>query len=194
MCDPELSHEQACVAWRKDCIGWVIKTTAKLKNSLNDKVDFDLKMACFDKAFVVIRTGRQYLFMRIGLHSSCLGITGTSVLMQPVQMQFIIDGTEQISNAIPILQAAAFATRNDPKPKQIRIPEQTQIHRLHYLIAAANAVKEAHLREIAVEIFGKNRTASEWKNPDSRAFKDKIKRTKKRGLSLMQGEYRKLLY
>lgn len=194
MCDPKLSYEQACVAWRKDCIGWSIKVKARCKKSPDDKVEFDLKAAHFDKAFVVTRTGRQHLFIRIGLHSSCLDITGASILMHPVQMRFSITGTEQISNAIPVLQAAAFSTYSDPKPKQICIPEQTQTHRLHYLIAANRAIKDARLREIAVEIFGKNRTANEWKNPESRAFKDKIKRAKRRGLSLMNGEYRKLLH
>ncbi len=194
MCDPNLSHEKACVAWRKNCIGWSIKVKTRCKKSPDDKAGFDLETAYFDKAFVVIRTGRQNLYMRIGLHSSCLDITGASILMHPVQMQFSINGTVQISNAIPILQAAAFATGNDPKPKQIHIPEQTQTHRLHYLIAAYHAINGAHLREIAVKIFGKNRTANEWKNPESRAFKDKIKRAKRRGLSLMQGEYKKLLH
>ena len=194
MCDPELSHEQACVAWRKDCIGWSIKVTAEPKNSLGDKAEFDLKTARFDKAFVVIRTNRQCLYMRIGLYSSCLDISGISVLTQPVGMQFIVNSIDQIQNVIPVLQGVLSAASGAAKPKQIRIPEQTKIRRLHYLIAADNAIKDALLREIAVEIFGKNRTANEWKNPESRAFKDKIKRAKRRGLSLMQGEYRKLLH
>lgn len=194
MCDPKLSHEQACVAWRKDCIGWSTNVTAKPKSSPGNKVEFDLKTARFDKAFVVIKTGRQHLYMRIGLHSSCLDITGASVLMQPVKMRFIIGDINQIGDAISVLEAASSAATGKGKPRQKSIPEQTQAHRLRYLIAIDKALNGALLREIGTAIYDEKHALAEWNNPESRAFKDKIKRAKRRGLSLMQGGYRKLLH
>jgi len=74
-----------------------------------------------------------------------------------------------------------------------QVPYVTQLRRLKYLIAAEKTIKGSFLRDFGAAIYGSKRTQKEWKNHDSRAFKDEIARAKRKGLHLLNGGYREFL-
>ena len=194
MCDPSLPPIQALVAWNSDTINWTIKTETNAVLPSEFDADLDLNAARFDRAFVVIEAKQQNLYMRIKSHSACFELIGDSVLLYPVKMRFIIDGIDQVRSAISVLQIAQETTGNHVKLPKKTVPYVTQLRRLRYLIAAENAVEGTFLREIGAAIYGSKRARTEWKNLDSRAFKDEIIRAKRKGLHLINGGYRDFLH
>ena len=194
MCNPELTSIQALVAWTADTINWVIEMETNAVMSPKMGADFDLDAVRFDRAFVVIEAKQQNLYMRIKSHSACFEIIGGSVLLYPVKMRFTIDGIDQVRSAISVLQVAQETTGKYAKLPKKTVPYVTQLRRLKYLIAAEKSVDGAFLREIGAAIYGNKRARNEWKNLDSRAFKDEIIRAKRKGLHLMNGGYRDFLH
>ena len=194
MCNPELSPIHALVAWTADTINWAIETETNAVMSPKMGADFELRAARFDRAFVVIESKQQNLYMRIKSHSACFEIIGGSVLLYPVTMRFTIDGIDQVRIAISVLQVAQETTGKHTKLPKKTVPYVTQLRRLKYLIAAEKSVDGAFLREIGAAIYGNKRAQNEWKNLDSRAFKDEIIRAKRKGLHLMKGGYRDFLH
>jgi len=193
MSDPSLSPMHATVAWASDTINWAIETEAKTVVSPDIDVDFDLETARFEQAFVIIEAKQQNLYMRIKSHSACFELTGDSVLPNPVKMRFIINSIDQIRSAISVLQIAQTATGVRTNLVRNTVPYTTQLRRLKYLIAAEKAIEGSFLRDIGAAIYGSKRTEREWKNLDSRAFKDEIVRAKRKGLHLLNGGYREFL-
>ena len=193
MCNPSLPPIQALVAWTSNTINWVIKTEIDAVLPPEIDADFDLEAACFDRAFVVIEAKQQNLYMHIKSHSACFEIIGGSVLLYPVKMLFTIDGINQVRSAISVLQVAQEMTGKHTKLPKKTVPYVTQLRRLKYLIAAEKAVEGAFLRDIGAAIYCSKRARNEWKNLDSRAFKDEIIRAKRKGLHLMNGGYRDFL-
>ncbi len=194
MCDPSLPPIQALVAWNSDTINWVIKTETNAVSSTDTDADFDLNAARFDRAFVVIEAKQQNLYMRIKSYSACFELIGGSVLLYPVKMLFTIDGIDQVRSAISVLEVAQEMTGKYAKLPKKTVPYVTQLRRLKYLIATEKAVEGVFLREIGAAIYGNKRARNEWKNLDSRAFKDEIVRAKRKGLHLMNGGYRDFLH
>ncbi len=93
-----------------------------------------------------------------------------------------------------MLQIAQETTGKHTKLPKKTVPYVTQSRRLKYLIAAEKSVEGVFLREIGAAIYGSKRARNEWKNLDSRAFKDEIIRAKRKGLHLMNGGYRDFLH
>ncbi len=193
MCDPALTPRQAHVAWASDTINWSIETETKVVVSSDVDVDLDLKVARFDRAFVVAGTIHQNLYIRIKSNSACFGMTGDSILLNPVNMRFTIDGIDQIRSAVSVLQVAQASAGTGSRLPRKSVPYVTQLRRLKYLIAAEKSIEGRFLRDIGAAIYGSKRTRTEWKNLDSRAFKDEIIRAKRKGLHLINGGYRDFL-
>ncbi len=193
MCDPGLSYIQALVAWASDAINRSIETEAKAVTPSENDVDFDLETARFERAFVVIEAKQQNLYMQIKSHSACFELTGDSILLNPVNMRFIIDGIDQNRSAVSVLQVAQVVTGMRIKLPKKTVPYVTQLRRLKYLIASEKAIEGSFLRNIGAVIYGDKRAQREWKNLDSRAFKDEIARAKRKGLHLVNGGYREYL-
>ncbi len=192
MADPDVASSAAHVAWHSDDIGWSVEATSTATNSSDDNIDFDERTSRFDRIFLIIGPVFQNLYMRVGIHSSCLKVSGDSVLFHPVRMRFFIDGLDQVRSAMAALEVVQAVKKCVKLPKQ-QVPYVTQLRRLKYLIAAEKAIEGSFLREIGAAIYGSKRTLKEWKNLDSRAFKDEIARAKRKGLHLLNGGYREFL-
>jgi len=193
MCDPSLPPIKALVAWTSDTINWALETETNAVLPPEIDTDFDLETARFDRAFVVMEAKQQNLYIRIKSHSAYFELIGDTVLLNPVKMRFTIDGIDQVRSAISVLQVAQETTGNHAKLIKKTVPYVTQLRRLKYLIAAEKSVEGMFLREIGAAIYGNKRARNEWKNLDSRAFKDEIIRAKRKGLHLLNGGYRDFL-
>jgi len=192
MPDPDIASSTAHVAWHFDDIGWSVEAASTATSSSGENVDFDIRTARFDRLFLIIGPALQNLYMRIGSHSSCLKVSGDSVLFHPVRMRFFIDGLAQVRAALAALEVVRAVKKRTKLPK-MQVPYVTQLRRLKYLIAAEKAVQGSFLRDIGAAIYGDKRAEREWKNLDSRAFKDEIARAKCKGLHLLNGGYREFL-
>ncbi|MCP4083133.1 MAG: DUF2285 domain-containing protein [Planctomycetaceae bacterium] len=120
-------------------------------------------------------------------------MTGDSILLNPVNMRFTIDGIDQIRSAVSVLQVAQASAGTGSRLPKKSVPYVTQLRRLKYLIAAEKSIEGRFLRDIGAAIYGSKRARTEWKNLDSRAFKDEIIRAKRKGLHLVNGGYRDFL-
>ena len=193
MPNPSLSSQKTLIAWLPEAVGWSTNAEAYVGISRHATTDLNLKLAKFDRALVVITPTTQNLFIRVGPHPACLQIVGDSILIQPVKMRFIIEGVGSIRSSITALETM-HAVVSGKKLNHRSIPNLTSSRRLRYLIAAETAFDGALLRDIGAAIYGKKRAAEEWKNLDSRAFKDQIIRAKRQGISLAHSGYRKFLH
>ncbi len=192
MFSPDLASSTAHIAWHADDINWAGNANARTANSSDDNIDFDVSATGFNRLFLVIGPVLQNLYMRVGTRSSCLKVSGDSVLFHPVHMRFYIDGLDQVRSAMAALEVVQ-ATKKHTKLPGKQIPYVTQLRRLKYLIAAENAIEGSFLRDIGAAIYGSKRTETEWQNLDSRAFKDEIIRAKRKGLHFLNGGYREFL-
>jgi len=192
MFNPNLSSNIAHIAWHSDSVSWAVEAEANATSQSVENIDFDIRTARFDRFFLIIGPALQNLYMRIGLHSSCLKVSGDSVLFHPVRMRFFIDGLDQVRSAMAALEVVRAVKKRVKLPKK-QLPYVTQLRRLKYLIAAEKAIKGSFLRDIGATIYGSKRTETEWKNLDSRTFKDEIIRAKRKGLYLLNGGYREFL-
>ncbi len=192
MANPDTASRAAHVAWHSDDISWGVKAEACATSLSDENVDFDIKAARIERIFLIIGPAFQNLYLRIGSYSSCLKISGDSVLFHPVRMRFLIDGLEQVRSALVALEVVHAAKKQTKLPMK-QVPYVTQLRRLKYLIAAEKAIEGLFLREIGAAIYGDKRAQREWKNLDSRAFKDEIARAKRKGLHLVNGGYRDFL-
>ncbi len=193
MCDPDLSQKRVSIAWHPDETGAVSVETRIFKKQGNAP-DLDLPTRQYNGGFVIIEPDHQILYFRIGLRTASLKITGVSILLHSVNIRFLIEGVEHIQTAFPILEVIQAAVIGRKKLHEKPIPGTTQLRRSKYLIAARKASEGGFLKEIATVIYGEKHTQKEWNNPDSRSFKDEIVRAKRKGISLMNGGYRKLLF
>ncbi len=192
MCDPDLSKKRVSIAWHPDETGTVSVETRIFKKQGNTP-DLDLPTRQYNGGFVIIEPDHQTLYFRIGLRTASLKITGVSILLHSVNIRFLIEGVEHIQTAFPILEVIRAGVIGHKKLHERPIPRTTQLRRSKYLIAARKANEGVVLKEIATAIYGEKHAQKEWRNPDSRSFKDEIIRAKRKGISLMNGEYRKLL-
>jgi len=192
MANPDIASSVAHVAWHSDDIGWSVEAASTATNSLDDNIDFDVRTARFDRIFLIIGPALQNLYLRIGSHSSCLKVSGDSMLFHPVRLRFFIDGLGQVRSTLAALEVVRAVKKCVKLPKK-QVPYATQLRRLKYLIAAEKAIKGSFLRDIGAAIYGSKRAEKEWKNLDSRAFKDEIIRAKRKGLHLLNGGYREFL-
>ncbi len=126
---------------------------------------------------------------RVGLR-----VDGALATLAPVRLIFSTVGVNGASKAVgefALLTEVLFPDSGKAAPK-FKSQPVTRIEFRDALIALDGKCAGATRREIASVIYGEPAVSAEWSDPSER-MKDRVKRSIKRGLRMMNGGYRKLL-
>lgn len=136
--------------------------------------------------------GREHLLVKGNGHVVQVRCSGMSLLsMEPVKMQFVIEGVERFEERYRILKQAhriVETTTSAPAPQWTR----NSLLLRNALIAFDCRQAGLSLRDTAAVIYGKPRAERAWSS-SSRAMKDEIRRARDRGIELVNAGYRALL-
>ena len=120
-----------------------------------------------------------------------LEIHGLSVLTNPLDMVFELDGLGDLNNQTECLRLLQRFTQ-PPAGGSHRALFASDERFRHALIALDESMTGKTYRQIAMVIFGEKRVTEEWSGA-SQFLKDRTRRLVARGRELMSGGYRDLL-
>ncbi len=139
---------------------------------------------------VITRTnGDEFVQIRTSDRFITLNLRGYTVTRGPVHLTIYISGLQNArSNGLMMLRLADLTT---PDPRWVRYSRHRLLLR-DALICLDAKQAGATYRDMALIIYGRQRTKAAWDGP-SRSIKDRIRYALARGLHLRNGAYRTLL-
>ena len=157
------------------------------------QLDFDIRRLPLNAHVHIDALGSQHLILKSPLFHVVLLISGPLITMAPVRLQFASQGIARLGPHIDALAALAhlLVGRRLANPAD-RPGEVDRIKLRDALIALDGERSGATRRESASVIYGAERVAEEWTDPDGR-LKAVIKRDVLRGRRMIAGGYRNLV-
>lgn len=157
------------------------------------QLDFDIRHIPLNAHFHIDALGSQHLILKSPVFHVVLLVSGPLITMAPVRLQFASHGIAHLGPHIDALGALAHLLLG----RRLAIPfdrpgEVDRIKLRDAIIALDGERSGATRREIAIVIYGAERVAEEWGDPNGR-LKAVIKRDLLRGRRMIAGGYRQLV-
>lgn len=157
-------------------------------------VDFFVDQVPPNSHLCIDVVGAQHFIFKTSAKRVGLRVDGSLVTLAPVRLAFSTFGINGVSKAVgefALLIEILFPDSGKAAPK-LKSQPVTRIELRDALIALDGKCAGTTRREIARVIYGEAAVSAEWSYPSAR-MKDRVKRSIKRGLRLMNGGYRSLL-
>jgi hypothetical protein len=187
---PDEPAPEAPVVWLPSLSRHVIPTAA---DRIAAQLDFDIRPIPFNAHIHIDGHGSQHVVLKSSVLHVVLIVSGPLITMAPVRLQFTSHGLTQLGHHIDALGALAHLLLG----RRLAIPadrpgEVDRIKLRDAVIALDGEYAGATRREIAAVIYGSERVAEEWSDPNGR-LKAVIKRDLLRGRRMVAGGYRQLV-
>lgn len=121
-----------------------------------------------------------------------IACTGVSLLNDPVRLKFVVEGIDDLHTKMDDFRDFENLYRRHLPGTSPGESRQTAGRFRDMLIAIDVSQEGGNYRDIAAALYGKERADAEFADA-GRVTKNKIIRLTKKGLSLVEGDYRKLL-
>ena len=189
--DPDLNALQTDIFWSQEALCHCVQATSSRPETANDDPDLDLfrDQNC---TAILCDPNRQKIIVRSRNAAIDMKLVGVSVLFQPVQLQFHLQGFASIGNGTKALVWIRNALKSLCAADKRALTKTTRTNRKKYLVALDCSRIGASLRDTALVFRALQLTRLRWSSGDE-ALKKQVWRCRKSGLKLMQGGYRKLL-
>ncbi|MER8492373.1 DUF2285 domain-containing protein [Mesorhizobium australicum] len=143
-------------------------------------------------SILITRDGHQHLLAEDSGRSLQLAASGVSIL-EPVRLTSSVlwppEELKQRLNALECLNSLCWTGRLQPG----FFPTEPRCSRLRRVLRALDGfIAGASHREIALALFGRARVEQDWADPGDH-LRDSVRRAVRRGRSLMNGGYKRLL-
>lgn len=156
--------------------------------------DFRVDRLPDNSHLIIDAVGLQHFIFKTSAKRVGLRVGGSLATLAPVRLAFSTIGMRGVSKAVgefALLSEILFPDSGKSAPKSKSQPV-TRIELRDALVALDGECAGATRREIARVIYGEAAVSADWSEP-SNGMKDRVKRSIKRGLRLINGGYRALL-
>lgn len=189
--NPDLNALQTDIFWSQEVLSHSVLASSKTVESVDDEADLDLfrDQNC---TAILCDLDRQKIIVRSRNTAIDMKLVGISVLFQPVQLQFHLQGFASIGNGTKALIWVRNALKSLRAADKRALTKTTRTNRKKYLVGLDCSSKGASLRDTALVFRALRLTRLRWSSGDE-ALKKQVWRCRNSGLKLMQGGYRKLL-
>ncbi|MGE0022814.1 MAG: DUF2285 domain-containing protein [Hyphomicrobium sp.] len=186
--DPNEPAPTANVFWSPDALPLTLSGTAtRMQNC-----DLCLARLQSVRQLMIDARGLQLLRFKSDRQTLSLILDGVAVAVAPARVVFHVEGLENLECARDGFATLSEILRHNTDRSEDRHWTATSLAMRDALIALDGHRARATYRDIATVIFGAERTKEAWRSA-STALKDRIRRSLKRGLELVAGDYRELL-
>lgn len=186
--DPAKSSASTPVFWHPDILTYHVNGTMSPANDNTDETLSLQDFAC--QRLVLVNDRTEHVIVRNAQESARLSLAGQSILLGKCKYAFQVEGLTRLENVTETLRALTKLRKVSASTK----PQHSQFetHLRNYVIALDGHLAGRSYRDIAEVIYGPDRVKSVWTN-DTRHLKEGMRRAVRRGIQLMDGEYRILL-
>lgn len=145
-----------------------------------------------DKSLLKTVCGLQMLVLRDAHRRVQLRCSGEDIRLEPFALEPIADEFPDVRGSIQAIELLANLFGPDRKP--VKPPDWTVEATRHRdaLMALDLRIAGLSYRQVAVRLYGEAAVQSDWNNPNQ-TMKNRLIRSVKRGVQMMNGGYRKLL-
>lgn len=190
--DPKLTPKEALLVWLPETGAAPLHFAAEFVSTAVADFPGVLVPALPNVEHILLDTlGRQHVILRSGSTSFQLTISGQDGIIAPAILALQLRGRDDIIIAQEALAAfeSLLAACNSPVSTP---PNWTaEIERLRDALIALDCHRVGlTLRQTAVVIYGQQRVDRDW---PGKGLRDRMRRSRQRGLALCNGRYRDLL-
>lgn len=156
--------------------------------------DFRIEQLPANSHLCIDAVGVQHYIFKTSTKRVGLRVDGSLATLAPVRLTFSTVGVNGVKKAVGefALLAGILFPDSGKASQKFKSQPVTRIELRDALIALDGLAAGATRREIARVIYGDAAVSAEWSDPSER-MKDRVKRSIKRGLRLVNGGYRTLL-
>ncbi|MEX0343339.1 MAG: DUF6499 domain-containing protein [Rhizobiaceae bacterium] len=189
--DPDLNALQTDIFWSQEVLSHSVLASSTIVESAEDEADLDL-FRDRNCTAILCDPDRQKIIVRSRNAAIGMKLVGVSVLFQPVQLQFHLQGFASIGSGTKALVWIRNALKSLRAADRRALTNITRANRKKYLVALDCEQKGASLRDTALVFRALRLTRLRWSSGNE-ALKKQVWRCRNSGLKLMQDGYRKLL-
>ena len=187
--NPDLNALQTDIFWESEALFHSIDARSSVGEPVRSHPDLDLfeNRNCIA---VLCADNRQKLLFCFKSVLIDMSLTGPSPLFSPVNLQFRIDGLEDVRKGAKTLLLLYDLTRLRPLRDAKSITRRERSYRKRYLIALDCYQRGGSLQDTARVFQAFGLTRLKWSVSGNEALKKQVWRCRNKGLHLMRGGYR----
>jgi hypothetical protein len=190
--DPSENALQANVFWTPESYRRVLP--AYVRSTSDSGFGTPVALCEFDcrKALLKAVNGEQHLLIRNERWTSQLRCVGRDIRVRPFSLELVVDEFPYVSRRHQNIRRFAdlYCNQQREASKSDWTIEATR-HR-NALVALDQRAKKRTYRQVAILLYGDEAVQDDWTHPNQ-TMKNRIIRSVKRGLRMMNGGYRSLL-
>ncbi len=190
--DPSQTALQASVFWRPETCSKIV--SARISNNTRTGLGSVIQLCDAQCRRALLKTydGRQHLLFQTRSREAQLYCVGEEIRPDPFVLEVIIDNFPEVETTQKLIRQVADIYRN----KQVGISDREwTVEALRHrdaLVAYDMKTLGCKYRDIAIHLWGTDYIAEDWGNPN-RTLKNRTIRGGKRGVRMVNGDYRTLL-
>ena len=189
--DPSEDGLNAEVFWHAETFARILKAYARAREDPGFGRILTLRELGIRRTLLKTIHGEQHLLVRDHWHMVQLLCSGVDIRTDPFSIELVIDQFPDVESRLPLLKIMASVYRRRAEGGTGRWTVDAMRHR-DALAALDRRSEGFSYREIAVFLYGKEAVRKDWTSPDQ-TMKNRVVRSVKRGLRMMNGGYRALL-
>lgn len=144
------------------------------------------------KTLLKTADGEQHLLLRDGRRVAQLRCLGEDIRTDPFALELVIDRFPDVEGRLRLIRRLADLYRGRCLGGRAGAWTVEAMRHRDALAALDRRIEGASYREIAVFLYGEAAVREDWNSPD-RSMKNRVIRSVKRGVRMMEGGYRALL-
>lgn len=190
--DPKLRATETGVFWEGERLSYAVDARSSIARQGHSPPDLDLQGSTSCVA-VLGANDRQKLLFRFKSVVVDVTLTGPNVLFSPVNLQFRIDGFNDVKRGAKALVLLHDMKTPRPHGAHNSITQRERSYRKRYLIALDCHERGGSLQDTARVFQAFGLTRLEWSTSGNEALKKHVWRCRNKGLELMRDGYRACL-